>query len=524
METGAQTHGRLSGEFGNSARAGSWTVNIGADTSRSEEQFVEAVSRRRLVTPRRVLFLLLIISIPLLNPWVHGDGVGYYAYLHSLLIEHNLDFTTEWRMANATFTELRTSATGELLPNQFTRTGHVDNHFAVGPAILWAPFLVPLHGVLLALKSMGVGVTTDGYSRPYLWTMAFATLVYGFGGLWFSFAIARKYVGEWWALCGTVGIWFASSLPVYMYLNPSWSHAHSVFVVALFFWYWLRTREHRSLVQWIWLGLAAGLMVNVYYLNAIVLLVLVCESVRRVWLELQRRRSNRNWKPILIGNFLFAGTFLAALLPTLVTRRIIYGSFFSTGYPGVSEWQWLHPRFITILFSSDHGLLSWTPVIAIALIGLVLFSTIDRELAAYCFVVTIVFTYVIACYGNWDGISSFGNRFFLSLTPIFIIGLSVFFARAASFFTSRRAAVAFAVSTIAILALWNFAFIFQWGAHMVPVRGPISWRVMARNQFTEVPSRVWTAGEMYLLHRGSLLHDIEQRDQEEIRRRAGEPH
>ena len=35
-------------------------------------------------------------------------------------------------------------------------------------------------------------------------------------------------------------------LPVYMYFNPSWSHAHSAFIVALFVWYWDRTRTTRT--------------------------------------------------------------------------------------------------------------------------------------------------------------------------------------------------------------------------------------------------------------------------------------
>lgn len=523
MEIRAQTRGRLSGDFKDSARVRSWTAGIGVAASSSEQSLAETASRRRLVTPSRILLLLLAASVPLLNPWVHGDGVGYYAYVHSLMIGHNLDFTAEWRAANATFAESRTSATGQLLPDQFTRTGHVDNHFAVGPAILWAPFLVPLHGVLLALKNMNVNVSADGYSRPYLWTMAFATLIYGFAGLWLSFTIARKFVGEWWAFCGTVGIWFASSLPVYMYLNPSWSHAHSLFAVALFLWYWLRTREQRSLVQWVWLGLAAGLMVNVYYLNAIVLLLPACESIRKWFLNSQRSPRTGRWQPIVVGNFVFVASLAAALLPTLITRKIIYGSFFSTGYPAVSEWSWLHPRFATILFSSDHGLLSWTPVIALALIGLLFFVKIDREFAMYCWVVTIAFAYVIACYANWDGISSFGNRFFLSLAPVFIIGLSVFFQRLGGLFASRRLAVAVAAATLLSFALWNFGFIFQWGAHMVPVRGPISWRLMARNQFTVVPSRVRADAEMYLLRRGTFLRDIEQRDQEELRERAAEP-
>ncbi|HEY4839551.1 MAG TPA: hypothetical protein VIH72_13135, partial [Candidatus Acidoferrales bacterium] len=52
----------------------------------------------------KALFILLIITLPAVNPWVHGDGVGYYAYVHSLLIDHNLQFENEWRAANPSFT------------------------------------------------------------------------------------------------------------------------------------------------------------------------------------------------------------------------------------------------------------------------------------------------------------------------------------------------------------------------------------------------------------------------------------
>lgn len=523
-ETGAQTHGRLGGGFDQSARAGRWQPTSRADSFLGENEFAEAsTSRRMTAPPARFLFLILIVSIPLLNPWVHGDGVGYYAYLHSLLIEHNLNFAEEWRSSNPTFAELRTAANGELLSNQYTAIGHVDNHFAVGPAILWAPFVVPVHGAILALRSLGANVSADGYSRPYLWAMALGTLVYGFVGLWLSFQIAREYAGDWWAFWGTVAFWFASSLPVYMYLNPSWSHAHSVFSVALFLWYWRRTRIQRSFAQWMLLGLAAGLMVNVYYLNVILLLVPACESARKLSREF-RRGGQRQFGKIIAGNVLFAAVFAAALLPSFITRKIIYGSYWSTGYPVSSEWQWLHPKFATVLFSSDHGLLSWTPVIAIALVGLFFLLRIDREFALYCWITTIAFAYVIACYVNWDGISSFGNRFFLSLGPIFVIGLAAFFERMSRVFASRRVATTFAAAVVTLFSAWNFGFIFQWGSHMVPVRGPISWSEMARNQFTEVPARIWGAGEMYLLHRKNLLNQIERKDLEELRQRAGGAH
>ena len=102
------------------------------------------------------------------------------------------------------------------------------------------------HAGVLLWDSLGGHVAADGHSRPYLVAMALGTAFYGFMALWISFVLARRYVAERWAFLATVGIWFASSLPVYMYFNPSWSHAQSAFAVALFLWYWMRTRKERT--------------------------------------------------------------------------------------------------------------------------------------------------------------------------------------------------------------------------------------------------------------------------------------
>jgi hypothetical protein len=51
----------------------------------------------------KILISLFVLTLPLINPWVRGDGVGYYAFARSLLIEHRLDFTQDWLRANASF-------------------------------------------------------------------------------------------------------------------------------------------------------------------------------------------------------------------------------------------------------------------------------------------------------------------------------------------------------------------------------------------------------------------------------------
>jgi len=461
----------------------------------------------------RWLIVLFLLSLPFVNPWVHGDGVGYYAFARSLLIEHRLDFRQDWLHANPEFRMSRTDAQGHITVGNYTSTGRLDNHFSIGPAILWFPFLLVAHAGVLVSNALGAHIPADGFSKPYVVVMAVATALYGFLALWISYRIARRYVAERWAFLATLGIWGASSLPVYMYFNPSWSHAQSAFVVALFLWYWNRTRGARTRAQWVLLGLVGGLMMDVYYVNAIILLLPLFESLARYRQSLSLRRS-REAASLLVRNFCFSCALLVAFLPTLVAKKIIFGSYFNFGY--TERWSWNSPALLKVAFSSDHGLFSWTPIVILALTGLFLLLKRDRNLALYCLVAFALFLYVIGAYQDWDGLSSFGNRFFVSFTPIFILGLAVLFDSLARAWNPRRA-LALATAWMALLILWNFGMMYQWGMHLVPVRGPISWRDAAYNQVAVVPAQAARTLEKYILRRSQLMRHIENEDIEQLR-------
>src|SRR6201984_3358111 len=124
------------------------------------------VDRSRRYT--RILVIIFLCTLPLVNPIVHGDGVGYYAYIRAPLIQHNLRFEEDWRRANLNFSQPRTMPNGELLPSQYTETGYVSNLFTVGPALLWAPFLILAHILVLLLNFLGMPVAANGFSLPYL--------------------------------------------------------------------------------------------------------------------------------------------------------------------------------------------------------------------------------------------------------------------------------------------------------------------------------------------------------------------
>jgi len=191
---------------------------------------------------------------------------------------------------------------------------------------------------------------------------------------------------------------------------------------------------------------------------------------------------------------------------------------FESGYVSVQHWAWRSPYFLAVLFSSEHGLFSWTPLLLLATVGLVLFSWREPRVGTPLLAATLAFYVFIACYPDWAGISSFGNRFFVSLTPLFILGLSVFLERVSTLFRSQRAAIAIASAVLAAFMLWNAEFMFQWGAHLVPPRGPISWSTMIRNQFTVVPQQLKNLLQTYLFHRHDLMRQIEDRDLDQMKK------
>jgi hypothetical protein len=460
---------------------------------------------------QRILFIVFLCSLPLINPIVHGDGVGYYAYARAPLIQHNLHFEQDWLHANLLFSKSRTLPNGQLSAAEYTETGYVSNLFSIGPALLWAPFLLAAHGIVLLCNALGAHIPADGFSLPYLVAMALGTAVYGFLGLLLSYSLARKYVEGCWAFLATLGIWGASSLPVYMYFNPSWSHAHSVFAVALFLWYWDRTRGSRTFLQWILLGLISGLMLDVYFANGVFLILPLIESLVDYG-DAWKTQEFREAASLFAANFCFLLTVILCFVPTLITRRIIFGGFFRFSSYQHAAWDWTAPHWYSILFSSEHGILLWTPILALAIIGLVFVPRRAKVLTSYLSAGAAAFFYLISCYPDWAGISAFGNRFFISVTPIFIFGLALLLQRFGGFFRSSTRAFSLAASVLFLFIVWNAGFIFQWGAHLISPRGPVSLSEVAHNQIFVVPRELSSDLRQYFSKRKGLMQQIEQRD------------
>ena len=96
---------------------------------------------------------------------------------------------------------------------------------------------------------------------------------------------------------------------------------------------------------------------DVYPPNIILLIFPALESLSTYW----QRVAQRNLKSVsreFLKNVAFAVVVFAAFLPTLLAKKIIYGSYFTFGYENLSLNS---PAILKVCFSADHGLFSWTP-------------------------------------------------------------------------------------------------------------------------------------------------------------------
>lgn len=410
------------------------------------------------------LSALFLISLPFVRPQVREDGISYYGVARSLVVDHNLQFNGDWKDRAGPLVPGRDQL-GRPVMLRVSKTGHIPVHSPIGASLLWMPFIAATHGIVLALDHFGLHIRADGFSQPYVVTMAAATCLYAFLGLWLSFRMARRYVDERWALLSTIALWLATSLPAYLYVDPAWSHAHSVFAVALFLWYWNRTRENRTAPQWFVLGLVFGLMAEVYFPNAVLGSVLIVELLSTKPAVADKHPSLF----VLARDYaLCALAALITLTPTFIIRTVLLGSPFAAGAYGGQTWNWKSPAFFQILLSPSQGLLTTTPIIIAAIVGLFLLPRRDGVLGKGLIAAFIAFCTLIAMYPFWNLGPAFGNRYFISLIPAFIPAFAILLDDLAHLCHDAGAVARRAWVVAALLIVWNLGLVFQWSAGLMP--------------------------------------------------------
>ena len=425
-----------------------------------------------------VTFAIAYVIAMTVFPRVHGriidgDGIQYYAYLRSLVFDHDVNFINDYQFLYGPEdgTNVWTSTR--------TTTGHAVNLMSIGPALLWLPIYLLICGVVVVSRVFGAPILLDGVAAPFQFAAALSGIAYATAGAFLSYRICTREFPTAPALWATLVAWLASPAIYYSLVSPAYSHAVSLFTIALFVDVWLRTRGDSRLARYALLGLLAGLAALVRWQDAIIMLLPLGEAC---WAIAHRTSSFR----LTVSRLVLMGAMsVVAFTPQMLAWRQIYGHFILTPQ-GADFMRWANPQILAVLFSWNHGLFSWTPAMMLAVGGLFWLPKRDRILGWAAIAVLLIAIYVNASVVDWWGGEAFGARRFVSYTVFFTLGLR---ALVSTRLWTQRAG---AIRLIAICMITsNILFLAQYQVAMRTDGATIKYPLTARQVLLERFALPW---------------------------------
>lgn len=331
-----------------------------------------------------ILALIYIIGFTVhalyLKKTVYGDGIYYYSWLRSAVIDKNSDFTNEYAYFHAT---------------QPLTLYHIPgNKYAVGPALLWFPGFLWLHRL----------INTDGYTFPYQFTVGITSVFFVFTALLLLYRLLNERFNRIISIVSILSIAFATNLFFYGSLDTVNSHALSFFTAVLFLIFLVQHKRN-----WFLIGAILGL-VGLMRTQDIVLGFLILPYIK-----------SKELPTFLCGLFL-------GFLPQLLAWNSLYGTFWISPYlTGTEGFRFKPNHIFDVLFAPTNGLFLWTPITLIGVIGLLIKTNRTNKLYHLFFVVFLMELLITASWSSWLQGASYSGRMFVSTLPLLTFGVANFY-------------------------------------------------------------------------------------------------
>ncbi|PYR56658.1 MAG: hypothetical protein DMF85_15890 [Acidobacteria bacterium] len=368
---------------------------------------------------------------------VLGDAMHEYVQLRSFVFDRDLQFRNDYvRMYGLH------SADEVPWVYEDTATGHVRNLMPIGPALLWTPAYLLVCAALWLFDALGGAYPLDGYGRLYQASAGFSGIAAAALGAWFSYRAAARVVEDRIAFWATLAVWLSSSAVYYSVVSPTYSHAASMFAVGVFWWAWVSTLPRQDTARYLAVGSLVGVAALMRWQDAVLLVVPATELCWR-WRD--------GAAAFVARSAAVSAGAIAAFAPQAIVWTVLYGRPFAIPQ-GPDFMRWGTPALWSVIFSDNHGLVTWTPIVALALAGFVPLVRRAPLIGVAAVTFFVASWYVNACVADWWAGEAFGARRFVSCVPVFVLGLSALLQIAtAPAAIARGLTVAFTAYTLLLL-------------------------------------------------------------------------
>src|SRR4030043_984434 len=299
---------------------------------------------------------------------IFADSRFYFAYTHSLVKDRDLDLKNE-------YTDLD-------IGTVFTKAV-VSNSYPPGVSLFW----IPLYQNADALTRI-IGANNQGYGFIYQLSVALTNIFLGVFGLYLIYRLLTKYFSEKVSLLTVIFLYGATNLLFYISVEPINSHAVSFFISSLFVFYFLKVEVKKEKDYYMALGFLGGIAGLVRTQD---LLILILPAIQILY------NYKKDFKALITGYLQLAiGTF-AGFLPQILLWKYFFNTFWFSPYLNTG-FNLLKPQVLHVLFNTQNGLFTLTPIIAVSFIGLFFIKKQFHSLFFYSLIYFLIQLYLTSAW------------------------------------------------------------------------------------------------------------------------------
>ncbi len=346
---------------------------------------------------------------------IYSDVQEYYTYLPAFFIYHDL--------------------TAKTVPSEYFKyfwlgkspNGKKVFRFTMGLSFLYAPFFF-----MAQLYAQFSGGNISGFSSPYQFSLLMSSFTFLLIGLIFLRKILLLYYKKYIVAITLIAIVFGTNLLLYSSVRAPMAHTYNFALFSMFIYFtikWFRTPYYRYALA---IGLLTGLISLIRPSNIIIVLFFIFYQTVS-WKSFTAHISvfAKQYKQFLVTVF---AAFLV-WVPQLIYWKIYTGSFLFYSY-GKEGFFFNNPQIINILFSYRNGWLLYSPLMIIALTGIVVLYFKRKDFFFPVLIFTLLNIYILSSWWCWWFVG-FGNRAFIDSYAI----LAIPFAEITALILSRRSKI-----------------------------------------------------------------------------------
>lgn len=346
---------------------------------------------------------------------LYGDALGYYMYLPATFIYNNVDLMFDLPEDKTIDDEVRWYA--EQMQKNKSETGKEVNQYTYGIAFMEMPFFFIAH-----ITEKISGHEGTGFTDLYADLIKISSIFYALMGMIVLWRILRKYFTGTQSLAGIAILFTGTNLFWFTLHQAGMSHIPLFFLYAMLMLITIELHNNPRTVRFATLGLTIGLITIIRPTDILCALIPLLYNV-------YNRDTLRN-KLLFIKEhrkkfLLLITSFLLPIIPQMLYWYATTGSFLFYSYQGQSFSHWKHPKIIEGLFYFSNGWLPYSPVMALSLVGLLLYKSIQKWAWCICIIFPL-YVYIIYSWYCYNYINGLGSRPMIHLYPLLAIPMVAF--------------------------------------------------------------------------------------------------